>query len=260
MLNLIFMLLALSPVQTLMAQSPSEFCNGHLRYWFRAMPVEANHICSNNSTPSFLACMEKRAQTTSEDVVKAAYKCDPRSTVSTTPIVDPLYQNFNSCSGQLQVGALMRPDRAVEICQWDSSPLIISCLTGLVQKARFHPEHAIQYCSFANQNYRNEIPTFVACAEKKSARARSVLDVAQACHELVLNKLIKNPSPVVVQPPVARVEATPSVTVPSNATRVRNVPTPVQIQVQESVQPDVVSNQPRLSADAPSNAENLQID
>lgn len=263
MLKFIFMLLSFSGSHLLMAQSSFEKCQSHLSYWFRAMPVEMTQICSKNSQDSFLHCMEKRAQSTAEDVLTAAHTCDPQSTVTSAPIQNPLYLSFRSCSGRLQAGASMRPERAFQVCQRDSSEVMIKCIVGLAQGARFHPEHALQYCQFANENYRNQMSSFVACAGVKARELGGVFEVVQVCHDMILDKIIPQiapKAPIRVSPRPSESSVVAESHPPQKEQRARTVvPAPVEIKVQESIKPDVVSSRPVVS-ETPTNAESLPID
>ncbi len=256
MSKLIFMLLTVGSVPLLMAQSSQEFCQQHLRYWFSSTTVESQQVCTREYKPEFFVCMEKRARTTSQDVITAAHGCDPRSTLSSVPIQDPFYFSVKSCPGRLQAGAQMRPRRALEVCQWDAREVMIQCLIGLTTKAGFHSEHSLQYCRFAKDNYPKELLNFVTCAAQESKKGLGTYGVAQACHDQILEKLIAGASPA--QPEVPPTRTTVRPTESQNVTRARVVPAPVDIRVQESIKPDVVTNRP--VNDLPSNAEELKVD
>jgi hypothetical protein len=289
-------------VKILMAQSSVDVCSNNLKMWFSANTYESQSICKENSSHAFMKCMENKSNTSSQDVVTSSHDCDRRSTHSEHPIRDTRYLSFQSCEGELQAGARMRPDRAHQICRWNSKPVMISCLVNLVRKANWHSEHAIQYCDFANQSYPREIPNFVKCAVRESPRGLGVEKTAQVCHDEILARLIpnrrqkstpqplpevrppeKSPTvvtrkpPTVAQPVEQRVvveekspnvvsQQSPTVSQPVEQTvvveekKVRTVvPTPVEIQVQESAKPEVISDQ-KAQAESSSNSENLPLD
>jgi hypothetical protein len=267
------------------AQSSSKSCVSDLMYNFRATATEANQICSINSSAVFLKCMDHKLLTTQLDVHSAAVQCDSKfKRVQQEPTNQ--YVNFNSCSARLQVGARMSPRRSVEICDWDSSEVMMSCLIQIVQKAGWHSEHAIQYCDFANQNYRKHIPRFVKCVTTHPLRSKSVEQTAQACHDSILDIIIPLAKPRVKneRPPVTvtTVEQTPHVTVETKTPDVvvvepqrpvvtiqdqtenkkvvtETVPTPIKIQVQESAKPEEIVDQP-VEKDSTSNSEVLPLD
>jgi hypothetical protein len=251
-----FTLLTVGIVPLLMAQSSRDYCHQHLRYWFSATEVESQQICSNELKPEFFGCMENRARTSSQDVVTAANHCDPKSTVSVKPIQEPFYFSVKSCPGRLQAGASMRPRRALEVCQWDSREVMIKCLVGLTTHAGFHSEHSLQYCRFAKENYPNELLNFVSCAGREARKGKGTFATAQACHDYILDKTIPKTQKNTPENQASR--SSERTTRPSNETRARVVPAPVDIRVQESIKPDVVSNRP--VTDLPSNAEVLTID
>lgn len=265
----------------LMAQSSVDVCANNLKIWFSANTYESQSICKENSSPTFIKCMEKKSQTSSQDVVTSSHDCDRRSTHSEHPIRDTRYISFQSCEGELQASARMRPDRAHQICRWNSTPVMISCIVNLARKANWHSEHAIQYCDFANQSYAKEIPNFVKCVIQEAPRGLGVEKTAQACHDRILDRLIpgrrqrqepqpsprtERPDPRVEQNPTVIYQELPAVTQPTQPSvvvdekRVRTVvPTPVEIRVQESAKPEVINDQ-KAQADSSSNSENLPVD
>ena len=163
----------------------------------------------------------------------------------------------------------MRPRRSVEICQWDSSEVMLSCLIQIVQKAQWHSEHALQYCDFANQNYRRHIPQFVQCITTHPLRSKNIEKTAQSCHESILDVVISGskqktvesvvaPEVPVVAPPV--VAATP-VEVQNKKVVTETVPTPIKINinVQESAKAEAIVEQP-VQVGSTSNSEVLPLD
>lgn len=273
------------------AQSSSQTCVSDLMYNFRATATEALQICSVNSSKVFLKCMDHKSLTTQLDVHSAAVQCDSKfKRIQNTPTNQ--YVNFSSCSARLQVGARMRPRRSVEICDWDSSELMIGCMIQIVQKAGWHSEHAIQYCGFANQNYRNQIPRFVKCVTTHPLRSKNVEQTAQACHDSILDIIIPLQKPrvrktqtsivsddsvpvsdsipvvveaktpevvVVVEPTRPTEESKASVEEQNKKVVTETVPTPVKIQVQESAKAEEVVDQPS-DANSTSNSEVLPLD
>lgn len=268
-------------VKILMAQSSVDVCSNNLKVWFSANTYESQSICKENSSPAFMKCMEKKSQTSSQDVVTSSHDCDRRSTHSEHPIRDTRYLSFQSCEGELQAGARMRPDRAHQICRWNSKPVMISCIVNLVKQASWHSEHAIQYCDFANQSYPREIPNFVKCVIQEAPRGLGVEKTAQACHDRILDRLIpgrrkkpapqplprterpqpgveQNPSVIYHEPPAVIQPSQPSVVVDEKKVRTV-VPTPVEIRVQESARPEEINDQ-KVQPDSSSNSENLPVD
>lgn len=266
----------------LMAQSSVDVCANNLQVWFSALPYEAQSICKENSSPKFMKCMENKKNTSSQDVVTSSHDCDRRSTHSEHPIRDTRYISFQSCEGELQASARMRSDRAHQICRWSyDKPGMVSCIVNLAKRANWHSEHAIQYCDFANQSYRKEIPNFVKCVIQEAPRGLGVEKTAQACHDRILDRLIpgrrqisapkplprterpdqsieQNPTVIYQELPVVTQPTQPSVVVDEK--RVRTVvPTPVEIRVQESAKPEVINDQ-KAQADSSSNSENLPVD
>ncbi|MFN9065825.1 MAG: hypothetical protein ACK5V3_01245, partial [Bdellovibrionales bacterium] len=131
------------------------------------------------------------------------------------------------------------------------------CLIGLTTQAGFHSEHSLQYCRFANDNYPKELLNFVSCAARQARNGLGTFSIAQACHDQILEKLISSVSPV---KPEEKVSEAPAKKIePQKTTRAKTVvPAPVDIRVQESIKPDVVTNRP--VNDLPSNAEELKVD
>ena len=265
----------------LMAQSSVDVCSNNLKMWFSANTYESQSICKENSSAAFMKCMEKKSQKSSQDVVTSSHDCDRRSTHSEHPIRDTRYLSFQSCEGELQAGARMRPDRAHQICRWNSKPVMISCLVNLARRANWHSEHAIQYCDFANQSYSREIPNFVKCVIQEAPRGLGVERTAQVCHDRILDRLIPGrrriPAPQasprterseqgVEQNPTVIYQELPTVTQPSQPSvvleekKVRTVvPTPAEIRVQESAKPEQINDQ-KAQPDSSSNSENLPVD
>lgn len=263
----------------LMAQSSVDVCSNNLKMWFSANTYESQSICKENSSAAFMKCMQNKSQTSSQDVVTSSHDCDRRSTHSEHPIRDPRYISFQSCEGELQVGARMRPDRAHQICRWNSKPVMISCIVNLARRANWHSEHAIQYCDFANHSYSKEIPNFVKCVIQEATRGLGVERTAQDCHDRILDRLIpgrrqkpapqprterpepgvdQNPNVIYQEPPAVVQPTLPSVIVDEKKVRTV-VPTPVEIRVQESARPEVISDQ-KVQPDSSSNSENLPMD
>lgn len=289
MLKFLLLTLALGLSQFSNAQSSSKTCVTDLMYNFRATATEATQICSINSSAVFLKCMDHKLESTQLDVHSAAVQCDSKfKRVQNNPTNQ--YVNFKSCSSRLQVGARMSPRRSVQICEWDSTEVMMGCLINIVQKAGWHFEHAIQYCDFANQNYRKHIPKFVQCISTHPLRSQSVEAVAQSCHDSILDIIIprsqprvkkeqsqvvqKDTKPVVVENrpnvvvedrPVVIVEnsVTPTVINPEQSETKKvvteTVPTPIKIQVQESAKAEEIVDQP-VEKDSTTNSEVLPLD
>lgn len=160
------------------AASNYDICMDSLTYHFLANYRQSSSICKQNSSPKFVKCMEKKAVTTNLHVTDAAPECSKQ--VKATSV-------FNTCESRLQVYTQMSDERSVQVCQWDPSPLMQSCIIDLVQKARFHEEHAVQYCAFANSEYRREIPRFKMCVIDQSRRGYDVYSSVASCHDYIMN-------------------------------------------------------------------------
>jgi len=234
----VFKFILLSALLGISAQSSANSCVTDLMFNFKATATEAQHICSINSSKVFLKCMDHKSLTTQLDVHSAAVKCDSKFKKAVTPS-GAQYVNFNTCEARLQAGARMSPRRSFEICQWDSSDVMMSCLMNIVQKAGWHSEHAIQYCDFANQNYRSQIPKFVQCVSTHPMRSQSVVETAQSCHDSILDIIIPRTQPRVRElPPVY--DAKPTVII-------RQQPEVVTSQSEVvTSQPEVIVNQPEV--------------
>lgn len=255
--------------------SSLDLCVNSLQYHYLANYNEALDICRQDSSPNFLQCMEKKARATSLDVTDVAPACSKKVKVKSA---------FGTCEAQMQIQAEMTYDRSVQICAWDSSPLMQGCIIDLVQKARFHSEHAIQYCGFAGYNYRSSIPYFKKCIIVQSDKGYGVQESVQYCHDRILGvplpsnrtegvsrpdksqevKPIPSQQPEVVSTPkespaaTEELKAVESPETPKNKTGIsKKVPTPVEIKVQESSKPEM-EDQP-LDSGSTSNAESLPI-
>lgn len=271
MFKLILLTLALGISQFASAQSSSNTCVTDLMYSFHATATEAQQICAINSSAVFLKCMEHKSTTTQLDVHSAAVACDSKfKNVQQNSTLQ--YVNSNTCEVRLQVGARMRPRRSIDICKWDSSEVMLSCLIQIVQKAQWHSEHALQYCDFANQNYRRHIPQFVQCVTTHPLRSKNIEKTAQSCHESILDIIIpgSKQKPVVVEV-VTSVEVTPAVVEVAPIAVVQEeqnkkvvtetVPTPIKINinVQESAKAEAIVEQP-VQVGSTTNSEVLPLD
>ena len=172
-------------------------CMDKLEYYFLASHSEATTVCRQNSSPGFMFCMVRTAQESNMHVLDAAPRCSAtRVRIPLEKPNDPTYTNFRSCPSKLQARAHMDYQRANEICDWDNTDITQNCILDLVEKAGFHSEHAVQYCSFANNEYRNKVPKFVKCAIENSRIGHDVYTTVMICDsEMVYGKRRSNPRP-----------------------------------------------------------------
>ncbi len=266
------------------ASSPVQSCMDSLQYHFLANRQEAHAICKQDSSAKFLNCMEQKAYATSQDISVSASQCSQK-----VKLASP----YQTCEANMQIYARMSYDRAVQICHWDRSDVMQVCLMDLAQKARFHSEHAIQYCAFASHNYREKLPFFTNCVVNNSRQGYKVVDAVQLCHNRILGIDVPvqkpRPKPAPKPNPKVEVEVSPGRPVnpgvgvdptPNPAGKViiapapstggtsadsqkqtgvsQKVPTPVEIKVQESSELEILDDQP-LDSGSTSNAESLPI-
>ena len=170
----------------------------------------------------------------------------------------------------------MNEDRSRQICDWDPSTLMQNCIVDLVRQARFHSEHAIQYCGFANTEYRNKIPSFVACVIDNARRGYDVYSNVRMCDDEMTRGRRYKPHPVETRPvnprqdtgvqptpetrpvqPVPQKKPQESKPEPARTSGGRKVPTPVDIKIEESSNPDV-NDQP-INTGSTSNSEALPM-
>jgi hypothetical protein len=251
-----------------------ERCASHLDYYFLASESESRTVCSQNSSPAFVQCMVDKGTRSSIDVLDAAAQCGGRRMKIPVEIPGQNYNNFKSCPSKLQVNTGMAKNRAEQICQWDPSDLMQNCLADLVQKARFHSEHAIQYCGFAAKEYRNKIPQFVSCVINNSFRGYDVYsNVANCDYQIAGGKVIVKPQPrsqdkwepqqpaEPSQPPYYNdnEKTQPEVVAPAQPARPSNrkVPVPVEIKIEESSNPEVADK--NLDTGSTSNSDSLPL-
>lgn len=248
---------------------------------FMANKSEAHTVCSQNSSPDFMKCMNQRAATSNIHVLDAAIRCSPRALNIPLQTQDPNYINFRSCPVKLQMRTGINNQRAQQICNWDSTPLVQNCIFDLIEKAQFHGEHAVQYCSFANREYRNKIPQFVTCLIDNANQGYDVYSRVLKCdREMLYGKPRRlepqphveqhsvpqydpnytppkqpdtNPTPI----PAPEVKTPPSNEQPAPKPSTRKVPIPVEIKIEASSKPEV-KDQP-VETGSTSNSESLPL-
>ncbi len=179
--SLIFVFLSGMAFSAHARMSDYDFCMNNMKYYFLASDSEATTVCRQNSSPEFTKCMVMKAKNSNDHVLEAAPQCSrPKLNI---PIEknDSNYVNLKSCPSKLQMRARMNQFRSRQICEWDSTPVMQICLVDLVEKARFHSEHAIQYCGFAKSEYRNKIPQFTACLISNSKKGYDVYSNVMNC-------------------------------------------------------------------------------
>jgi hypothetical protein len=269
-----FSAFALDKASTESKQGDNQYgvCSNAMKYYFLASDSEAKTVCSQNSSPAFIGCMTNYGQNTNMHILEAAPKCSA-GTRMRIPLQtdDPTYINLNSCPSRMQIYARMTDNRANQICNWDSSPVMQNCLIDLVQRAHFHSEHAIQYCGFASAEYRNKIPNFVACVVDNAQHGYTdVYSNVVKCDDEMMGHVVHPPikhkdQPIVVQqsPPVVK-DQQPVVKAPEvqeepakPAAGPRKVPTPVEIKIEDSSKPEV-KDQP-IDTGSTSNSESLPM-
>lgn len=180
--SLIFVFLSWVTISSAHAQRSSyDVCVNVLERHFPGSSAEAPVVCRQNSTPAFVQCMANLGVNSNIYVLSAASRCGGNQMRIPIRTEDPQYTNLNACPSQLQQRTGMSRNRSIQICHWDSSSLMQNCLADLTEKARFHSENAIQYCGFANVEYRHKIPQFVACVIDNSRRG---LDVYSSVTEI----------------------------------------------------------------------------
>ena len=256
--SLIFSILTGMTFSAYAQNSQMEVCLQKMKSEFLASNSEAQVVCSQDSSPQFVSCMVQRANNSNIHVLDAAPICSRRKVKVPVNTADETYNNFKSCPSKLAIGARMRTDRAREICDWDSSSLMQSCLIDLVEKAGFHSEHAIQYCGFANSEYRSKIPQFVSCVISNARRGFFTYENVLDCDDKIVRGITirSQPQPEVRPTP----EVKPAPTAPANQTSSvpgRRVPTPVEIKI-EGTNPEV-QDQP-VNTGSTSNSEALPLD
>jgi len=160
----------------------------------------------------------------------------------------------------------MSDELAVQTCQYDSSLLMQGCIVDLVQRAKFHPEHAVQYCQFAGYYYRRQMARFKVCVIDRARFGGGAEAIVQRCHEDILG-LRPLERPAAPQPrPESRSnsKAEPAPARPQAPAQKQTggvpskVPTPVEIKVQESSKPKVVDRP--IRSESNSNVESLPLD
>lgn len=271
MLKNFILLISISFANVVFAQSSSmDSCVASLKYYYLASPTEANLVCGKDSSAEFILCMQRRsvAPGRAESVVEAAPNCSRKRLNLPLEVNDSkTYTNFNSCNSRMQVYARMYQDRAIQICNYNPRPELQKCYIDLVQGANWHPELAIQYCGFAEENYPRQIAKFSSCVVNETrAGSQNAYRTAQTCHEKILfkpNTIKSQPEveiKVIPQKPVEPyvVEKPVVVQAPQKQTGAGSVPTPVQIRVQESARPEVINDQP-LDPGSTSNSESLPL-
>ncbi len=281
MLKSLILIFSLSIGYSAFAQSSYETCVKSLKYYYLASQAEADVVCRQDSSESFLKCMVREGINTNHHVLSVAPFCTQKRMNLPLDSSDPTYNNFYSCSGNLQSHAYMESSRARQICQWDSSPTMQFCLVSLVGQAGFHPEHAIQYCSFANTEYRNKIPEFVSCAIRNAQQGLDVYSNVVSCDQQIthptpptsVEPTQTTQQPQQYTPPTVHPTQKPEVkdqtpvdqkTKSNNSTEKtaekpsgRKVPTPVEIKIEKSSKPNV-KDQP-LNTGSTSNSESLPL-
>jgi hypothetical protein len=252
-------------------------CMDKLEYYFLASNSEATTVCRQNSTPSFMRCMVQRAQDSNIHVLDAAPKCS--STRVRIPIDpnEPNYTNFRSCPAKLQARAHMKLERANQICDWDSTPVMQNCILDLTEQARFHSEHAVQYCAFAIGEYPKKVPNFVSCVIDNSKRGFDVYSNVMNCDARLTHGTLPKAKPRHEKPqPEPRYEPNyptkpggpdfepepetrnPKDQQPAPKKTDRKVPTPVEIKIEGSSNPEV-NDQP-INTGSTGNSESLPLD
>lgn len=212
--------------------SDYDFCMNNMKYYFLASDSEATTVCRQNSTPEFTKCMVMKSKNSNDHVLEAAPQCSRPKLNIPIEKKDSNYVNLKSCPSKLQMRARMSQFRSRQICEWDSTPIMQTCLIDLVEKARFHSEHAIQYCGFAKSEYRNKIPQFTACLISNSKRGYDVYSNVMNCDARITGTYVAprterrpEPQPEVRPRPEPRPEARPKpMPMPKNDPRPNPVP------------------------------------
>lgn len=268
-------------------------CMNTLEKYFLASQSEATTVCRQNSSPAFLQCMVHRAKNSNIHVLEAFPKCSSfRVTVPAEPQSDSRYVNARSCPAKLQIHAKMTERMANEVCAADSSEVMQTCIIDLVQKARFYPGHADQYCEFASKEYKRKIPNFVACVIDNSRGYFNHIgrhnyysyeavkaNIVDCDYKMVGGVVIKpkpptrpdvpptyepnypppvQPAPVPPTQPEVAPTPQPQEEEPAPKTGGRKVPTPVEIKIEGSSQPEVTGDQPIETGDT-SNSGSLPL-
>lgn len=274
--GLFFVLLSGMTFSAYAQTSQYEACMGSLEYYYLASRSEATTVCRQNSSPEFMQCMVHRAENSNIHVLDAALKCSRTRMRIPVESTDPNYVNFRSCPSKLQMRARMEDRRARQICEWDPSSLMQNCIVDLVEQARFHSEHAIQYCAFANEQYRRKIPHFVACVIDNSQRGYDVYSNVVRCDNELTHGRVTKPKPRQDEQPEPKyeprypekseqpgqVETKPKAPEaktsqePASSSG-RKVPTPVEIKIEASSNPEV-NDQP-IETGSTSNSESLPL-
>lgn len=272
-------------------------CMVSLKKYFLASESEATTVCRQNTSPAFLQCMVYRGMNSTEHVLEAFPKCSSfRVTIPKENQSDTTYVNARSCPAKLQIHAKMTERMANEVCAADSSDVMQTCIIDLVRKARFYPGHADQYCEFASKEYRRKIPNFVACVVDNSLgrfnhvgrynyyNSNIVKANVEDCDFRLMGGVVVKPKPPTRPdvpptyepnyPPVQKPTPTyPDVTptpqppvqpeppvepAPAPPKTGRTVPTPVEIKIEGSSQPEVTGDQPIETGDT-SNSGSLPL-
>ncbi len=277
--NLVYVFLTWVTFSSAHAQnSQYNVCVNSLKYHFLASQPEAATVCRQNDRPDFLQCMAHRAKNSNIHVLDAAIKCSQVNVRIPLQAEDSRYINLRSCPSKLQMGARMNDDRARQICDWDSSAIMQNCLIDLVERAQFHSEHAIQYCGFANKEYRNKIPQFVSCVINNSRKGYDVYSNVVSCDLDLSGRRVTKPQPRVNEQPEPRYEPDyqipstrqPEVKAPAESevktapqeqpastASGRKIPTPVEIKIEGSSNPEI-KDQP-IDTGSTSNSESLPL-
>lgn len=193
--SLMFVFISAMTFSAFAQNSQYDDCMDKLEYYYLASHSEATTVCRQNSSPGFMYCMVRTAQETNMHVLDAAPRCSATRVRIPIESKDPSYTNFKSCPSKLQARAHMSYERANQVCDWDHTDITQNCILDLTEKAGFHPEHSVQYCAFANSEYRNKVPKFVKCAIENSRIGHDVYTTVMICDEQMVYGNRRRPSP-----------------------------------------------------------------
>ncbi|MFN8792259.1 MAG: hypothetical protein ACK5Y2_12470 [Bdellovibrionales bacterium] len=256
MKSLFVLLAVLTSAWAQASPSPLETCQDHLQYYYVVGRGVVEPICRQNSSPQFVQCMIDQSSKTNLHITDVVPSCSRQVRVTSV---------FNSCEARLQIQTSMNDELAVQACQYDSSLLMQGCIVDLVQKAKFHPEHALQYCHFAGYYYRRQMARFKVCVIDQARFGGGAEAIAQRCHEDILGiRRLERPAPQAPIESRSNPNAGTSPTRPQTPAQKQTggvpskVPTPAEIKVQESSKPKVVDRP--IRSESNSNVESLPID
>lgn len=180
--NLVLMLVVATGSWAYAQNSGVRFCIDSLQYSYLAPYNVALGICSQNSSREFVRCMNEKSETTNLEITEVVPQCSRRVQVAST---------FGTCESKLQTEARMEYNLSRRVCHRDNSVSTIDCIVDLSQNARFHPEHATQYCLFAKTQYPNKMDTFRSCVISNSHKGYDVFSAVENCDDRITGRYVE---------------------------------------------------------------------